>query len=117
MIRPAAAALLLLSLPAAAYGQPASPAEGASGVSDTPAPSGDDDADDDPTIVVTGEKEPKEKLVCESREETGSLFRKRICRTRAQVEEDEHNARRLADTFRTDQARRRQTGEMVRQEK
>ena len=117
MIRPAAAALLVLSMPAAAIAQSDPAAEQSHAASSPVAPPEEDDSDDDPTIVVTGEKEPKEKLVCESREETGSLFRKRICRTRAQVEEDEHNARRLADAFRTDQARRRQTAEMLSQEK
>ena len=117
MIRTAAATLMLLSIPSAAHAQDPVAADTPRGVAGTPDPSQENDEEDDPTIVVTGEKAPKEKLICESREETGSLFRKRICRTRAQVEEDEHNSRRLADTFRTDQARRRQTAEMISQEK
>ena len=109
MIRSAAAFLLLVS-PAAGASQteppqPATPDAAAGPTAMPPAP----------PIVVTGEKEASEdeKLVCESREETGSLFRKRVCRTVAQNEEASDYARSAIAQIGEERERRQQTQESI----
>ena len=97
------AALLLLSLPALIHAQPI-PSNGEDGAA--PAPPA-------PPIVVTGEKDPKKKVVCESREETGSLFRKRTCRTVAEAEAETEASRRLLDELTAQQERRQHTKELI----
>jgi hypothetical protein len=108
MLRRAAAFLLLVS-PAAGASQaqlpePVPPDGGSGTTAPTPAP----------PIVVTGEKEAQPaKVVCESREETGSLFRKRICRTVTQNEEAADYARRAIAEISEERERRQQIQESI----
>jgi hypothetical protein len=80
-------ALLLLGL---ASGGPAladqTPAQSAAG--EAPAPEAED-----PTIVVEGETSKDKRRVCETRVSTGSIMPKRVCRTVAQIEQEERVAR------------------------
>ena len=75
-------ALLALLCTAPAY---ASAADGAhSGHTETQAP-------------ATNAKKGKERKICRSETATGSVMPKRVCRTVAQIEEDERNAERFRD--------------------
>lgn len=49
--------------------------------------------DDDEEIVVEGEVPKEKRKICEMRTSTGSIVPKRVCRTVAQIEEDERLAR------------------------
>jgi hypothetical protein len=64
------------ALPAADAGQPAPPEE----------PPEDE-------IVVEAEVPKERRRICEMRTETGSIIPRRVCRTVAQIEEDERTAR------------------------
>jgi hypothetical protein len=49
--------------------------------------------DDDEEFVVEGEVPKEKRKICEMRTSTGSIVPKRVCRTVAQIEEDERLAR------------------------
>ena len=57
---------------------------------------------DNQEIVVEGEVPEKQRRVCETRTETGSIIPKRVCRTRAQIEEEERIARESVEIIRRD---------------
>src|SRR5688572_26476735 len=65
----------------------------------------EEDADDE-QIVVEGEVPKEKRRVCEVRTGTGSIMPKRVCRTLAQVEEDERVARESMDRFSRDRETR-----------
>ena len=48
---------------------------------------------DDGEIIVEGEVPKERRRVCEVQTTTGSIMPKRVCRTVAQIEEDERTAR------------------------
>jgi hypothetical protein len=104
------AALFLLMVPATGFAQAAPPPPARSSDTSTRPP-----AAPVPTIVVTGEKEGKEdeRVVCESREETGSLFRKRVCRTVSENEEATTASGKLGDEFTADRDRRLNTQTLI----
>ncbi len=60
------------------------------------------DPADSEEIVVEGEVPEKQRRICETRTETGSIIPKRVCRTRAQIEEEERIARESAEIIRRD---------------
>jgi hypothetical protein len=91
MTRLVAASLLLAIASGEALGQP-DPAAGGSPAADAgqPAPSEDQPEDE---IVVEGEVPKERRRICEMRTDTGSIIPRRVCRTVAQIEEDERTAR------------------------
>ena len=57
----------------------------------------------DPQTTVQAKKgsQPKSKYICRTERSTGSHMSRRICRTRAQVEEERKNAEQLMDDMRS----------------
>ena len=52
-----------------------------------------EDVPEDGEIIVEGEVPKEQRRVCEMQTTTGSIMPKRVCRTVAQIEEDERTAR------------------------
>lgn len=94
-------ALLLLGLaPGAALAQP-----GEAEVPNTlegPATAAEPPVEGDGEIVVEGEVPKERRRVCEVQTTTGSIMPKRVCRTVAQIEEDERVARESMEIMRRD---------------
>lgn len=58
----------------------------AAAAQDAPEPAGG------PAIHVTGKKDPQQQKVCSLEIVTGSIAPRRVCKTKAQIEEDHRNA-------------------------
>lgn len=59
------------------------------------------------SVTVTGRKDPKKKLVCETTVATGSVIPKRTCSTVAELEERTARDRARLERLKEDQNRRR----------
>ena len=59
-------------------------------------------ADDDEEIVVEGEIPKEKRKICTMRTETGSIMPKRVCRTVAQIEEEQRVARESLEIIKRD---------------
>lgn len=55
-----------------------------------------------PDIVVEGEVPPEQRRVCQMETTTGSIMPRRVCRTVAQIEEDERIARESLEIIKRD---------------
>jgi hypothetical protein len=55
-----------------------------------------------PEIIVEGEVAPEQRRVCEMQTTTGSIMPRRVCRTVAQIEEDERVARESLEIIKRD---------------
>ncbi|NIJ20477.1 hypothetical protein FHS95_002169 [Sphingomonas naasensis] len=86
------------------YGQTAPPAAG-----DKPA--GQEASEG--SVTVTGKKDPKKKLVCQTAVSTGSVIPKRTCNTVAELEERAKRDRATLERLKEDQNRRQATQTMV----
>jgi hypothetical protein len=92
-------AFLLLGLvPSAALAQ----SEQAGSVDDPAAPAAASEDTNTPDIVVEGEVPEERRRVCEMQTTTGSIMPKRVCRTVAQIEEDERIARESLEIIKRD---------------
>ena len=58
--------------------------------------------EDDSEIIVEGEVPKERRRVCEVQTTTGSIMPKRVCRTVAQIEEDERVARESMEIMKRD---------------
>jgi len=68
-------------------------------------PTGETAAAEDPPegeIIVEGEVPEERRRVCETTTTTGSIMPKRVCRTVAQIEEDERTARESLEIIKRD---------------
>ena len=98
-ILPFALALTLVA-PGAALAQAES--AGASSAAETTTPRADQGEEPSTEIVVEGELPKEQRRVCEMRTETGSIVPRRVCRTLAQIEEEQRIARESLDIIRRD---------------
>ena len=73
---------------------------------DTPSPAAAEEPAEDSEIIVEGEVPKERRRVCEMQTTTGSIMPRRVCRTVAQIEEDERIARESLDIIRRDQNER-----------
>jgi len=97
---PIAFAFLLLASTAAAAAQADQGAPPASAEPSPPAAQDDDTST--PDIVVEGEVPKEQRRVCEVQTTTGSIMPKRVCRTVAQIEEDQRVARESLEIIKRD---------------
>jgi hypothetical protein len=96
--------LFLVMAPGAAIAQSAQSEQADKPAANSPAPAPTTDADGD--IVVEGDVPKNKRKVCETRTSTGSIVPRRVCRTVAQVEEDERAARDAIDSVNRDRETR-----------
>jgi hypothetical protein len=95
--------IAVLSLLVASHGAAAQADQGAAQASAEPASPATPDADTPtPDIVVEGEVPKEQRRVCEMQTTTGSIMPKRVCRTVAQVEEDQRVARESLEIIKRD---------------
>jgi hypothetical protein len=76
------------------------PAEDSEIIVEPAAPAADETADDE--IIVEGEVPKEKRRICEMQTATGSIMPKRVCRTVAQIEEDERTARESLEIIKRD---------------
>jgi hypothetical protein len=95
-----------------ALAQPDQPATQGSAQSAAPAV----DSEDTPTpeIVVEGEVPKEQRRVCEMQTPTGSIMSKRVCRTVAQIEEEQRVARESLEIIKRDRDTRIYSQERMR---
>lgn len=93
-------ALLAFAVCSPALAEPDPPTVEA-GAASTAAAAGDEDTPT-PDIVVEGEVPEKQRKVCEMQTTTGSIMPRRVCRTVAQIEEDERIARESLEIIKRD---------------
>lgn len=64
-------------------------------------------------ITITGKKDPKKKVVCETLVETGSVIPKRRCSTLAELEERRARDRATAERLKEELNRQREARRMI----
>lgn len=64
-------------------------------------------------ITITGVKDRKKKIVCETRVETGSLLPKRKCSTVAELEERQAQDRTAAEQLKGEMSRQREARRLI----
>jgi hypothetical protein len=101
-VRIAAGALLMVTATSISAQSTADTSEEAAKPEETP-----EEPDNEP-IVVEAEREKK---VCDTVRETGSILPRRVCRTEKEVAENNENARLLKERLMNDQATARHTAE------
>jgi len=92
------AALLIAAAPGGALAQSSAATKAAEPV----AAAGPAEDTKTPDIVVEGEVPPEQRRVCQMETTTGSIMPRRVCRTVAQIEEDQRIARESLEIIKRD---------------